>query len=330
MDLKTKYLGLNLAHPFVAGASPLVDRLDLVRRLEDAGAAAIVMHSLFEEQIIHHQQAVEAHIERHEHSFAEATSYFPHSGDFALGPDQYLEQIRKIKEIASCPVIASLNGINEGTWVEYAKLIQQAGADALELKIYFRPVDFEETAAQIEENVLKVVRMVRQAVSIPIAAKIAPLFTSMPAFAKRLVDAGADGLVLFSRFYQPCIDVENLEAYPKLELSTPSELGLRLRGLAVLHGRLPCSLAVTGGVHTVDGAVQAIMAGADAVQMVSALLQRGPEYIKTMRHGLENWMTEHEYESVTQMKGSMSYIHCPDPAAFERGYYIKILQSYKV
>ncbi|MDX2109237.1 MAG: dihydroorotate dehydrogenase-like protein [Verrucomicrobiota bacterium] len=330
MDLSTSYLGFKLPHPFIVGASPMIYKLDLVKRLEDAGAAAIVMHSLFEEQIQHHQSGIEKHILSHENSYAEATSYFPQAQAFHLGPDDYLAQVAKLKQTVNIPVIASLNGINEGTWVEWAKLIEQAGADALELNLYFLPRSDEEPAGVIEQRCYQIVRMIKQFVTIPVAVKLSPYFTSLPHFARRLETAGADALVLFNRFFQPDINIEELETVSHLELSNSSDLLLRLRWLAVLHGRMRLNLAVTGGVHTAQDAIKSVMAGADAVQMVSALLQRGPSYLTEIRKHFETWMEEHEYTSLEQMKGSMSYLHAPNPELLGRANYMRILQSWKV
>lgn len=328
MDLSTTYLGLALPHPFMPGASPLVDDLDLVRRLEDAGAAAIVMHSLFEEQLTREQVTTLHHMEAPEESFAEAVSYFPRPEEFVLGPEQYLEQIRRIKDAVDLPVIASLNGTTAEGWTEYARLIQQAGADALELNTYFLAANPEESSETVERRVLEAVRVTKQAVTLPVAVKLSPFFSSLSHLARQLDRLGVDGLVIFNRFYQPDIDVETLEAVPVLHLSDSSELLLRLRWLAILAGHVRASLAVTGGVHTALDAIKSVMAGAHAVQIVSALLRHGPEHLKTLREGVVAWMEEHEYASLAQMQGSMSLQRCPDPSAFERGNYMRILQSW--
>jgi len=329
MDLSTTYLGLPLAHPLITGASPLVDHLDVVRRLEDAGAAAITMHSLFEEQITAEREATWRHIDTHEDGHAEATSYFPRSDEYQLGPDQYLEQIRRIKAAVAVPVIASLNGTTGRGWTEYATAMQQAGADALELNVYMVATDLHVAGDAIEQRVLDAARLVRAAVTIPVAVKLSPFFSSIAHLANRLDEAGVNGLVLFNRFYQPDIDIDQLDVVPHLKLSDSSELLLRLRWLAILSGRLRPSLACSGGVHTASDAVKAIMAGADAVQLVSVLLHDGPERLTSLRQELERWMTEREYDSVAQMRGSMSLGRCPDPAAFERGNYVKILQTWR-
>ncbi len=328
MDLSTTYLGLLLPHPLMPGASPMVDDLDMVKRLEDAGAAAIVMHSLFEEQITAEQLATIEQKEMHDESFAEALSYFPRLDQYALGPEQYLRRIRQIKETVAVPVIASLNGVTPAGWLEYARLIQQAGADALELNAYFLATDPQQSAVTVERRLLDIVRTVKREVTIPVAVKLSPFFSAMSHLAQQLDDLGADGLVIFNRFYQPDIDVETLEAVPSLRLSDSSELLPRLRWLAILSGRVRASLAVTGGVHTPLDAIKSVMAGAHAVQLVSALLQHGPEHLRTVREHMLTWMAAHEYDSLRQMQGSMNLQRCPDPAAFERGNYMRVLQSW--
>jgi dihydroorotate dehydrogenase (fumarate) len=329
MDLTTRYLGLRLAHPLIVGASPMVDDLATVRRLEDAGAAAIVLHSLFEEQITREQLASFRQFEEPAESFAEALSYFPSPDDLPLGPDAYLELIRKVKAAVAVPVIASLNGATDGGWLHYAKLMENAGADALELNVYYLATDLYDSSEAVERRTVAMLRSVKSAVSIPVAVKLSPYYTSLAYFAQRLAREGADGLVLFNRFYQPDLDVEALEVQRALRLSDSSELPLRLRWLAVLSGRVQASLAATGGVHTALDAIKAIMAGADAVQMVSALLKHGPEYLRRVHGEMEGWMHEHGYDSVEQMKGSLNLVHCPDPAAYERANYVQILQTWK-
>jgi dihydroorotate dehydrogenase (fumarate) len=329
MDLSTSYLGFELPHPLMPGASPLVDDLDTVRRLEDAGAAAIVMHSLFEEQIEREQLGTFASMEQPGESFAEAVSYFPRRDEFRLGPDQYLEQIRRIRAAVAVPVVASLNGVSASGWLDYARLIQEAGANALELNVYYVATDPEETSDAVERRVIDIARAVRQAITIPIAVKLSPYYSSLARLARELDGAGVDGLVLFNRFYQPDIDVEALEVVPQLHLSAPYELLPRLRWLAILSGRVRASLAVTGGVHSGLDVVKAVMAGAHAVQTVSAVLREGPEALRTMRQALEVWLVEHEYESLRQMQGSMGLDRCPDPAAFERANYARVLQSWR-
>ena len=311
------------------GASPMVDHLDTVKRLEDAGAAAIVMHSLFEEQIVQEQLATIHYLELHDDSHVEAVSYFPRPSEFTLGPEQYLDQLARIKAAVSVPVIASLNGTTVGGWVDYARRIQEAGADALELNVYYLGTNLKEPADAVERRTLDILRALKRDVTIPIAAKLSPFFSSLGHFAAELDAAGVDGLVLFNRFYQPDIDIELLDVVPRLELSSSSDLLLRLRWLAMLSGRINASLAVTGGVHTAVDAIKALMAGADAVQMVSALLRRGPEHLRTVREEMERWLQEHEYDSLQQMRGSMNLARSPDPSALERSNYIRILQGWR-
>ena len=329
MDLSTTYLGFELPHPFISGASPLADNLDTVRALEDAGAAAIVMRSLFEEQLdaewLDAQQSMDAPSE----SFGEALSYFPKPEGFVIGPEEYLDQIRKIKQAIGIPVIGSLNGSTPGGWLDYAKQIENAGADAVELHIYTVPTDPDETGSARFGQMVEMLQSVKKAVKIPVAVKMSPFYSSLANVAKRLGEAGADGLILFNRFYQPDIDVEDLEVVQHLSLSTSAELPLRLRWLAIVSGRVDASLAVTGGVHTYLDAIKAVMCGANGVQMVSALLENGPGHIKTIREEVAKWLEEHEYESLRQMQGSMSLMKCPDPNAFIRGNYIKILQTWQ-
>ncbi|HPA50251.1 MAG TPA: dihydroorotate dehydrogenase-like protein [Thermoanaerobaculia bacterium] len=330
MDLSTTYLGLKLPHPIMPGASPMVDKIDLVKRMEDAGAAAIVMHSLFEEQLMREELATYHHIDVHADSFAEAMTYLPRPDEFNLGPDQYLEQLVRIKQSVDLPVIASLNGFTSGGWIRYAKLMQDAGANALELNVYYLATNADEGGDEVEQRTIDILKAVKQAVTIPVAIKLSPFFSSMASMARRLDEAGADGLVLFNRFYQPDIDVESLEVEPTLKLSDSSELNLRLRWLAVVSGRVRASLAVSGGVHTHLDAVKAVMTGAHAVQVVSAILQQGPDVLRRIREGLTQWLEEHEYDSLEQMRGSMNLLRCPDASMFERANYIRILQGYKV
>jgi dihydroorotate dehydrogenase (fumarate) len=329
MDLSTTYLGFTLPHPFMPGASPLVDDLDMVRRLEDAGAAAIVMHSLFEEQLVGEQLAHAAYTEGPADSFAEALSYFPHPSDFALGPEEYLEQLRRIKAAVAVPVIASLNGRSAGGWLTYARLLAEAGADALELNIYELATDPRQCAAVIEDRMLAMVRRVRDNLRIPVAVKLSPFYTALAHLAQRLDNVGVDGMVLFNRLYQPDIDVEQLEVARTLQLSDSSELPLRVTWLAVVAPYVHASLAVRGGVHTAVDAVKAVMAGAHAVQMVSALLRHGPEHLRAVREATAHWLEAHEYESLRQLRGSMNLQHCPDPQAYARANYIHVLQSWR-
>lgn len=329
MNLSVDYLGLKLSHPILPGASPFCDSLDQVKLLEDAGAPAIVMHSLFEEQIL--QEGVAHHIfrEQVEESFAEAASFFPAPTEFALGPDQYLEQIARIKKVVGIPVIASLNGSHPGGWVDYAKRIEQAGAAALELNIYFLPSDPEVTGAEVEWRLLEVVRSVKAAVTIPVAIKLSPFYSSLPQLAAQLQELGADGLILFNRFYQPDFDVENLEVRARLELSSPSELQMRLHWTAILAGRVPLPLVVSGGVHSVTDVVKSLMAGATAVQVVSCLLKQGPAYLGTLVKELKQFMEEQDYRSLEQLRGALSLKHCPNPDAFERTNYLRTLQLWR-
>src|SRR5262245_53147478 len=329
MDLSTTYMGFELPHPLIPGASPLTEDLDAVRRLEDSGAPMIVMHSLFEEQLVSEEVGVTRSIEAPEESYAEALSYFPEPDDFVLGPDQYLEQVRKIRAAVAVPVIASLNGTSAGGWLRYARLMEQAGAHGLELNLYQVAADPDETGASAEDRAVEVVRSVKESVSIPVTVKLSPFYSSFANFAGRLDRLGVDGLLLFNRFYQPDLDIEALEVRRVVHLSDSSELLLRLRWLALLFGRVRASLAATGGVHTAVDAVKAVMAGASAVQMVSALLRRGPGYLKEVRDGLARWLEEHEYDSLRQMHGSLSLLRVPDPSAYERANYIKILQTWE-
>ena len=329
MNLSTTYLGLKLAHPLMPGASPLSADLDTIRRLEDAGAAAIVMHSLFEEQIAMEQAAAIEHVDAHDESSAEAMSYFPRPGAYRLGPDDYLALIARIKTAVKIPLIASLNGVTKGGWLSYARQMQQAGADALELNVYYLPTDPGMTSEHVEGMAVEMVKEIKKDVTIPVAVKLSPFYSSLPHFARRLEAAGADGLVLFNRFYQPDIDVEQLEVTRTLQKSTSAELNLRLRWLAILSGRVRPSLAVSGGVHTVTDVVKALMAGAHAVQVVSALLENRPAYLRQLRDELSRWLEEHEYESLGQMQGSMNLAKSPDPTAYERANYIRVLQGWK-
>jgi dihydroorotate dehydrogenase (fumarate) len=315
MDLSTTYLGLKLKNPIMPGASPLVDDLDTVKKLEDAGAPAIVMHSLFEEQIQQEQMNTMLAMELPAESFAEALSYFPKPDEYRLGPEAYLEQIRKIKAAVSIPVIGSLNGSTPAGWLDYAKQIQQAGADALELNVYVLATNPWETGEAIERRVLDIVQGVKKSVTIPVSVKLSVFYSSLSNLARKLDDFQVDGLVLFNRFYQPDINIENLEVESSLQLSDSSELLVRLRWLAILAGNVKGSLCASGGVHTPQDAIKALMAGANAIQVVSALLKNGPDYLAKLRQGMVAWLEEHEYESITQMIGSMSLQNCPNPGA---------------
>ncbi len=329
MDLSTTYLGFKLPHPLMTGACPLADSMDNVRRLEDAGTAAIVMRSLFEEQIVSEQLATNRSMDVPADSYAEALSYFPSPEEFKLGPEEYLEQIRKIKQAVSVPVIASLNGASLGGWLDYAKLMQDAGADALELNVYDLGTDAKETGEVLVQRTVDMVGAVKKTVSIPVAVKLSPYYSSFANVAKRLDGVKADGLILFNRFYQADIDIDELEVLSALTLSHPGALLLRLRWLAVLSGRVQAHLAVTGGVHGALEVIKAVMCGAQAVQMVSALLMNGPEHLKKVREEIGRWLEEHEYDSLQQALGSMSLMKCPNPKAFERANYAHILQSWQ-
>ncbi len=332
MNLRTSYLGLNLQHPIVPGASPLADSMDSVRRLEDVGAPAIVLRSLFEEQIEMETAAVERDIDAHEESFAEALSYFPRLDEFQLGPSQYLDHLHAVKDAVDIPIIASLNGATHGGWVRYAKMLEDAGADALELNLYRLAADPRQTATDVERESVELVAEIKRSLSIPLAVKLSPFYTALSNFASRLLDeAEADGLVLFNRFYQPDIDPEELDVTPALKLSNSDELRLRLRWLAILAGFMDRgTLIASGGVHTGLDAVKAIMAGAHAVQVVSATLTGGAERLADIRNDLQRWMEEHEYRSLDELRGCMSHARCPDPAGFERANYMRILQSWRV
>jgi dihydroorotate dehydrogenase (fumarate) len=328
MDLSTKYLGFSLPHPIVPGASPITADLSAVRKLEDAGAPMIVMHSIFQEQLDREQVDLNRGLEQADESYAESLTYLPRPEQFRLGPDEYLSQLSKIKAAVKVPVVASLNGRTKGGWVGYAKLLQQAGADAIELNIYDPVLSMEKDSSSVEVAAAEVVRAVRSVVTIPVAVKLSAFYTSFVHFAHRIDMAGAQGLVLFNRFYQPDIDIEKLEAVPSLRLSTSDELLPRLRHAAALYGRCASDIAITGGVHTAEDVLKAVMAGASAVQMVSALLVNGPRYLKTVRENVAKWLEDHEYDSLAQSRGSMSLLHTPNPAAFERGNYMKVLQTW--
>ncbi len=328
MDLSTSYLGFTLPHPLVPGASPLADDLDTVRRLEEAGAPAIVLRSLFEEQINDEAYRQIQDVEAAEETFAEALSYYPRREEYRLsGIDRYLDQIQSIKEVVDIPVIASLNGSTLGGWVDYARNLEEAGADAIELNVYFLSTDPSESAEMVERRVVEILGAVKAGITIPVAVKLSPFFSSLPHLAARLESAGAAGLVIFNRFLQPDIDIEELDVIPRHTLSQKQELLLRLRWLAILSGRVDLSLACTGGVHSATAAIKAVMCGAHVVQLVSILLRDGPERLRTMRQEMAVWLEEHEYESLAQMRGSMSLEHSPDPSAYERGNYIRIIQG---
>jgi len=328
MDLKTTYLGLELANPIVSGSCPLGANLDTVRLLEDAGAAAVVMPSLFEEEIMAAATA-QMEMESAGAGFAEASSYIPNPDGYHVGPDHYLEHIQGAKKAVSIPIIASINGTSAGGWTRYAKKMEEAGADALELNTYYIATDANEPGSDVEKRTLDIVTAVKEAVSIPIAVKLSPFFSSLANFAKQLQEKGADGLVIFNRFYQPDLDIEELDVVPNLRLSTADELRLRLRWLAILSSQVELSLAATGGAHNAVDVIKATMAGAHSVQMVSALLIHGPEHIKRTLEAIDFWLTEHEYESLRQMQGSMNMSKVPDAAKLTRANYMKMLDSWQ-
>jgi dihydroorotate dehydrogenase (fumarate) len=327
-DLSVNYLGLALRNPLVCSASPLCQDLDALRRMEEAGAAAVVLHSLFEEQIRREGEDIDEMLSQGTESFPEALSYFPDLTDYNLGPDGYLEHIREAKTLLRIPVIASLNGCTPGGWVRYARQIQEAGADALELNVYEVPADYRLTSTDVENRVVELVRSVRAELRIPLAVKLGPFYSAPMHLAWRLERAGARGLVLFNRFYQPDFDLDKLELVPRLRLSTSDELPLRLHWVALLQGQVGLDLAVTGGVHSATDVVKVVLAGANVAMMTSALLRRGVEYLGTVLRELTAWLEEHEYESVQQMCGSMSLRSVANPAAFERGNYLQVLRSH--
>jgi dihydroorotate dehydrogenase (fumarate) len=328
IDLTTRYLGLSLASPLVASASPLGERLDTLCRLEDAGAAAVVLPSLFEEQITLESHQLDQHLSAGAESYAEAVSYFPDLQTYQLGPDTYLEHVHRARRRLGIPIIGSLNGVSTGGWIDHARLIQEAGADALELNVYYIPTDPAMTGADVEQMYLDLVRDVKASLTLPVAVKLGHAFTAMANVARRLDAAGADGLVLFNRFYQPDFDLEALEVRPHLTLSSSWELLLRLHWVAILFGHVEADLAVTGGVHTAEDVLKAMMAGARVAMMASALLQRGVEHLGRVRADLVAWMEAHEYESIRQMQGSMSYRAVREPSAFERANYMKVLGAF--
>jgi len=329
MDLRTTYMGMELKHPIVASASPLSGTVANIKRLEDAGASAVVMFSLFEEQLRHESAALEHLMTFSAESSPEAQNYFPEVDDYTVGPDSYLDLLRRASEAVDIPIMGSLNGITNTGWIEYAQLMQQAGAKGIELNVYYIPADLTTDSREVEQRYIDIIKSVKAAVSVPVAVKLSPFFSAIGSMAKSLDDAGADALVLFNRFYQPDFDLEKLDVAPNLSLSTPEEIRLPLLWIAVLYGRLRASLGATRGVHTPVEVVKYLMAGADAVMTTSALLKNGIDYLTTLRDGLETWMEMHNYVSVAQMKGSMSQQNVADPTAFERANYIKTLESYK-
>lgn len=329
MNLTTNYLGMVLKNPIVASSSPLSHTVDSIRRLEDAGAAAVVMYSLFEEQIGFDSYYIDYHLTQGIDSYAESISYFPDMQSYNIGPDEYMNLIRRAKEAVDIPIIGSLNGASVGGWTDYASLIEEAGADALELNIYYLPTNIEISGPEVERLYLEILSTIREVVTIPLAVKLSPFFSSIANMASRLADHGADGLVLFNRFYQPDFDLENLEVAPRLVLSNSDDLRLPLRWVAILFGRLSVDLAITSGIHTSHDAIKGLMAGAKVTMMASELLQNGVRRIGEVLNEITTWLSEHEYESVMQMIGAMSQKHCAEPAAFERANYMKMLQSYR-
>ena len=328
-DLSTTYLGLRLKNPLVASASPLSKKVERARKLEDAGIGAVVMYSLFEEQIIHESLELDHYLSRGTDAFPEALSHLPDGGLYGVRPETYLNQVAGLKKALTVPVIGSLNGVSRGGWTSYARRIQEAGADALELNLYFISTDVDMTSADIEEMQVELVAEVKSSITIPLAVKLSPFVTSIPNFAKRLVDAGADGLVLFNRFYQPDFDLDELEIVHSLDLSTSAELRLPLRWISILSGKVNTDFALSSGVHTHKDVLKAMMAGAKVAMMASTLLYNGEQYVGPLLGELEHWMKEHEYTSIQQMQGSMSQQAVKEPAAFERANYMKVLNSFR-
>ncbi len=327
-ELSTTYLGLKLKHPVVASASPISKKLDGIKRLEDAGASAVVMYSLFEEQITHDSLALDHFLNRGTDSFSESLTYFPDLDNYNVGPEEYLGLIEKARKTVDIPIIGSLNGVSAGGWVDFARKIEEAGAHALELNTYYLATDPELSSAELEDNYIELVRTVSSSIKIPLSVKLSPYFTALPHLAKRLGEAGARGLVLFNRFLQPDLDIETLEVVPNLQLSTPSELRLPLRWVAILYGRIAPDLALTSGVHSAQDVLKAMMAGAKVTMVASELLHNGVSRLTSIVKDVESWMDEFEYLSIEQMQGSMSQRSVAEPAAFERANYMKALQSF--
>jgi len=329
MDLTTTYMGLTLRSPLVPSASPLSEEIDNLRRMEDAGAGAVVLSSLFEEQLRQERHELLHHLEHGTESFAEALTFFPTPQAFHVGPEGYLNHIRKAKEAVDIPVIASLNGSTVGGWTDFARQMEQAGADALELNVYYIPTDVEMSGAQVEQTYIDILMAVKAAVKVPVAIKLSPFFSNMAHMARLLDYAGADALTLFNRFYQPDIDLESLEVRPGVVLSTPFALRLPLTWIGILHGRIEADLAATSGIHQAQDVLKMLMAGASVTMLCSALLQFGIDHLRVVEQEMRTWMEEREYESVRQMQGSMSQKNCPDPSAFERAQYMKAITSYR-
>jgi dihydroorotate dehydrogenase (fumarate) len=328
-DLTTTYLGLNLKNPLVASASPISKKIDDARKLEDAGISAVVMYSLFEEQIIHESRELDHYLTRNTDTYAEAQSYLPDGGMYSVGPDKYLNQVSGLKKALKIPVIGSLNGVSKGGWTRHARQIQDAGADALELNMYYLPTDPNITAQELEDAQVELVAEVKSAITIPLSVKLSPFVTALPNFARRVVEAGASGLVLFNRFYQPDFDLDELEIVHSLDLSTSAELRLPLRWISILYGKIKADFALTSGVHTYKDVLKAMMAGAQVTMMASHLLHNTEKAVPTMLRELEDWMKEREYKSIKQMQGSMSQKSVKEPAAFERANYMKVLGSFR-
>lgn len=329
MDLRTNYLGLELKNPLIAGASPLTREVDDARRLEDAGVSALVMYSLFQEQIEHDSTLHDHYLDYGAESYAEAVNYVPTHVGFRRGPDEYVDHVERLRQAVDIPVIASLNAASEGGWIDYARKLQSAGADALELNIYSVAADPNERAEQVEQRYIDIVTAVREAVTIPLAVKISPYFSALANFARRLEFAGANGLVLFNRFYQPDIELETLSAQSNLHFSARHEMRLPLRWIALLDAQLDVSLAASTGIYTAYDALKMMMAGADVVQLVAAILRGGPQVVGSIRDEMVQWMEDHEYESIEQMQGCMNQARCPDPVAFERGNYMRQLTDFQ-
>jgi dihydroorotate dehydrogenase (fumarate) len=330
MDLNTTYLGLKLRSPLVPSASPLSEDLDNLKRMEDAGAGAVVLHSLFEEQIRYERYELHWALNQGTESYPEALTYFPEPPEFHAGPEAYLKHVARAKEAVAIPIIASLNGSTRSGWTEFSKRIQQAGADAIELNLYHIPTDLDLAAADLENQYVEVLRAVKDEVTIPVAVKLSPFFTNFANVAKRFDENGAGALVLFNRFYQPDIELETLEVAPNILLSTPMAMRLPLRWIAILHGRVGCSLAGTSGIHRGTDALKMLMAGADVAMLCSVLLRRGVDQLQVIEEEMRSWMEQHDYESVEQLKGSMSQRNCPEPGAFERAQYMRALTTFKM
>lgn len=329
MDLTTRYLGLNLRTPLVPSASPLSNEVDNIKSMEDAGAAAVVLHSLFEEQVRGEQDAVQHHMMYGTDSFPESLTFFPKPSEFITGPEEYLGKIRKAKESVGIPIIASLNGTAIGGWVDYAKEIQQAGADALELNIYSVSTEMDRTSAEIEQDYIDIAKAVKSVVAIPVAVKLSPYFSNMANLAKRLDQAGVNALVLFNRFYQPDVNLDSLEVQTNIHLSAPHEMRLPLRWIAILYGRIKANLAATSGIHCAADVLKMLMVGADVTMLCSILLKEGVGVIRQIETEMSDWLAEHDYQSVSQLQGSMSQKYCADPSAFERAHYMRAIMSYK-